>query len=102
MQQTVFTKPQKESRNPIVSIKPFACSSRARYNNGPMSKYKIGIIGGSGLYHLEGFTNQKWVKVKTPFGAPSDDFLTGKLAGSDVVFLPRHGRVLCVMPLELC
>ena len=52
---------------------------------------RIGIIGGSGLYHIEGFTNQKWVKVKTPFGDPSDDFLTGKLAGREVVFLPRHG-----------
>ena len=66
-----------------------------------MSKYRIGIIGGSGLYHIEGFTNQKWVKVKTPFGAPSDDFLTGKLAGREVVFLPRHGRGHRVMPSEL-
>ncbi len=66
-----------------------------------MSNYRVGIIGGSGLYHIEGFTNQKWVKVKTPFGAPSDDFLTGKLAGRDVVFLPRHGRGHRVMPSEL-
>ncbi|HWD93110.1 MAG TPA: S-methyl-5'-thioadenosine phosphorylase [Verrucomicrobiae bacterium] len=66
-----------------------------------MSRYRIGIIGGSGLYHIEGFTNQKWVRVKTPFGAPSDDFLTGKLAGRDVVFLPRHGRGHRVMPSEL-
>jgi 5'-methylthioadenosine phosphorylase len=66
-----------------------------------MSSYYIGIIGGSGLYHIEGFTNQKWVKVKTPFGATSDDFLTGKLAGRDVVFLPRHGRGHRVMPSEL-
>jgi 5'-methylthioadenosine phosphorylase len=66
-----------------------------------MSSHKIGIIGGSGLYHIEGFTNQKWVKVKTPFGATSDDFLTGKLAGRDVVFLPRHGRGHRVMPSEL-
>ena len=67
----------------------------------PMSKYKIGIIGGSGLYHIEGFTNQKWVNVKTPFGAPSDDFLTGKLAGREVVFLPRHGRGHRILPSEL-
>lgn len=66
-----------------------------------MSNYRIGIIGGSGLYHIEGFTDQKWVKVKTPFGAPSDDFLTGKLAGRDVVFLPRHGRGHRIMPSEL-
>ena len=48
-----------------------------------MSNHRIGIIGGSGLYHIEGFTGQKWVKVKTPFGSPSDDFLSGKLAGRD-------------------
>jgi 5'-methylthioadenosine phosphorylase len=66
-----------------------------------MSKHRIGIIGGSGLYHIEGFTNQKWVKVKTPFGAPSDEFLTGTLAGRDVVFLPRHGRGHRILPSEL-
>ncbi len=66
-----------------------------------MSKYKIGIIGGSGLYAIEGFTNQKWVKVKTPFGTPSDAFLTGALAGRDVVFLPRHGRGHRLLPSEL-
>ena len=66
-----------------------------------MSKYKIGIIGGTGLYNIEGFTNQKWVKVKTPFGNPSDDLLTGKIAGRDVVFLPRHGRGHKLLPTEL-
>src|SRR5215470_9676892 len=66
-----------------------------------MSQYTIGIIGGSGLYHIEGFTGQKWVKVKTPFGAPSDSFLCGKLAGREVVFLPRHGRGHRIMPSEL-
>ena len=66
-----------------------------------MSKCKIGIIGGSGLYHIEGFTNQKWVSVKTPFGAPSDEFLTGTLAGREVVFLPRHGRGHRILPSEL-
>ncbi|MDB6057896.1 MAG: S-methyl-5-thioadenosine phosphorylase [Verrucomicrobiales bacterium] len=62
---------------------------------------RIGLIGGSGLYHIEGFTKQKWVNVKTPFGAPSDDFLTGELAGREVVFLPRHGRGHRVLPSEL-
>jgi 5'-methylthioadenosine phosphorylase len=66
-----------------------------------MSKHRIGIIGGTGLYHVEGFTNQKWVKVKTPFGKPSDDLLTGKIAGRDVVFLPRHGRGHKILPSEL-
>ena len=63
--------------------------------------HRIGIIGGSGLYHLEGFTNQKWVKVKTPFGAPSDEFLTGTLGGREIVFLPRHGRGHRILPSEL-
>jgi 5'-methylthioadenosine phosphorylase len=66
-----------------------------------MAKHKIGIIGGTGLYNLEGFTNQKWVKVKTPFGKTSDDLLTGKLAGREVVFLPRHGRGHRILPSEL-
>jgi 5'-methylthioadenosine phosphorylase len=66
-----------------------------------MSQPRIGIIGGSGLYHIEGFTQQKWVKVQTPFGAPSDEFLTGELAGREVVFLPRHGRGHRLLPSEL-
>ena len=61
----------------------------------------IGIIGGSGLYHIEGLTRQKWVKVRTPFGDPSDAFLTGRLCGRDVAFLPRHGRGHRILPSEL-
>jgi len=66
-----------------------------------MSSYRVGIIGGSGLYHLEGFTRQEWLKVKTPFGPASDQFLAGKLAGREVVFLPRHGRGHRILPSEL-
>jgi len=66
-----------------------------------MSMAKIGLIGGSGLYHIDGFTDQKWVRVKTPFGAPSDEFLTGRLEGREVVFLPRHGRGHRILPGEL-
>ena len=66
-----------------------------------MATHRIGIIGGSGLYNIEGFTHQKWVKVRTPFGAPSDQLLTGRLAGRDVVFLPRHGRGHRLLPSEL-
>jgi len=66
-----------------------------------MNSYRIGIIGGSGLYHLEGFKKQKWVSIKTPFGSPSDQFLTGELAGRPVVFLPRHGRGHRILPSEL-
>ena len=66
-----------------------------------MIKHRIGIIGGSGLYNIEGFTHQRWVKIKTPFGSPSDALLTGKLAGREVVFLPRHGRGHRILPSEL-
>jgi 5'-methylthioadenosine phosphorylase len=66
-----------------------------------MAANRIGIIGGSGLYHIEGFKRQKWVARKTPFGAPSDEYLTGELAGREVVFLPRHGRGHRVLPGEL-
>jgi len=66
-----------------------------------MPGHRIGIIGGSGLYHIEGFTQQRWVKVKTPFGTPSDDLLTGTLEGREVVFLPRHGRGHRILPSEL-
>jgi len=66
-----------------------------------MATHRIGIIGGSGLYNIEGFTRQKWITVRTPFGPPSDQLLTGKLAGRDVVFLPRHGRGHRLLPNEL-
>ena len=66
-----------------------------------MSQHQIGIIGGSGLYHIEGFTGQKWVRIQTPFGSPSDELLTGKFAGRDLVFLPRHGRGHRILPSEL-
>ncbi|HEY4133755.1 MAG TPA: S-methyl-5'-thioadenosine phosphorylase [Alphaproteobacteria bacterium] len=52
----------------------------------------LGIIGGSGLYDIAGLTETAWVKVETPFGAPSDEILTGKLGARRVAFLPRHGR----------
>jgi len=67
----------------------------------PRPRARVGIIGGSGLYHIEGFTRQKWVRIKTPFGPPSDSFLTGDLAGREVVFLPRHGRGHRILPGEL-
>ena len=66
-----------------------------------MTPHRIGIIGGSGLYSIEGFTRQQWTRVKTPFGDPSDAFLTGELAGREVVFLPRHGRGHRILPGEL-
>jgi len=61
----------------------------------------IGIIGGSGLYELEGMTDVRWQRVRTPFGDPSDEFCVGRFADRRVVFLPRHGRGHRVMPTEL-
>jgi len=52
----------------------------------------VGVIGGSGLYEIEGLTDVREVALSTPFGAPSDSFVTGSLAGVRLVFLPRHGR----------
>ena len=52
----------------------------------------IGIIGGSGLYEIDGLEGASWVKVKTPWGAPSDEVLVGRLDGIPMAFLPRHGR----------
>ncbi|MBI5789339.1 MAG: S-methyl-5'-thioadenosine phosphorylase [Candidatus Schekmanbacteria bacterium] len=62
---------------------------------------RIGIIGGSGLYAMEGLQKLKPVKVKTPFGDPSDDYMKGVLEGKEVVFLPRHGRGHRILPSEL-
>ncbi len=66
-----------------------------------MSISRIAIIGGTGLYDIDGLAHQKWVTVKTPFGSPSDQFLTGDLDDRPVVFLPRHGRGHRILPGEL-
>ena len=52
----------------------------------------IAIIGGSGLYELEGLSNMESMEVDTPFGKPSEAIVTGQLDGANVAFLPRHGR----------
>ena len=57
-----------------------------------MRKTKIAIIGGSGIYDIDGLVGATWTDVETPWGAPSDQVLTGTLNGVDMVFLPRHGR----------
>lgn len=61
----------------------------------------IGIIGGSGLYDLEGFENREEITVPTPFGLPSDALVTGTLSGRRVYFLPRHGKGHRILPTEL-
>ena len=57
-----------------------------------MKKRKLGIIGGSGLYKIEGFEKTKWKKVNTPWGKPSDEILIAKLGGEEINFIPRHSR----------
>jgi 5'-methylthioadenosine phosphorylase len=61
----------------------------------------IGIIGGSGLYDLEGFEEREEIRAETPYGSPSDPLITGKLAGRRVYFLPRHGKGHRILPTEL-
>ena len=58
----------------------------------PQTRRMIGVIGGSGLYDIDGLEGASWVKVSTPWGAPSDQVLVGRLAGVPMAFLPRHGR----------
>ena len=66
-----------------------------------MSDKVIGVIGGSGLYEMEGLRNVKEVKIKTPFGSPSDAYVTGNLGNVKMVFLPRHGRGHRFTPSEI-
>jgi len=62
---------------------------------------RIGIIGGSGLYSMPGFEAQREVQLSTPWGAPSEAYVVGRLAGKDVAFLARHGRGHRISPSEL-
>lgn len=66
-----------------------------------MSTWKIGIIGGSGLYQLDALQDPQWHTVPTPWGDPSDALLTGRIAGFECVFLPRHGRGHTLGPTQL-
>jgi 5'-methylthioadenosine phosphorylase len=61
----------------------------------------IGVIGGSGLYEIEGLTDVREVKLDTPFGVPSDSYVTGNLGTAKMVFLPRHGRGHRLLPSEV-
>ena len=61
----------------------------------------IGIIGGSGVYEIDGLESAQWVAVASPWGRPSDELLVGRLDGQRCVFLPRHGRGHRIPPSEL-
>jgi len=66
-----------------------------------MSEWVIGIIGGSGLYEIDALEEAQWIAVDTPWGAPSDELLVGRIAGVKFVFLPRHGRGHRIPPGDL-
>lgn len=61
----------------------------------------LGVIGGSGVYDIEGLTHTRWQKIASPFGQPSDELLFGELNGQQLVFLPRHGRGHKIPPSEI-
>ena len=61
----------------------------------------LGIIGGSGVYNIEGLENTRWVKAESSFGEASDEILVGELAGQSIAFLPRHGRGHRIPPSEI-
>ena len=66
-----------------------------------MSRAPLGVVGGSGLYGMNGLEDVREQAVTTPFGAPSDAFVTGRLGGRPIVFLARHGRGHRIMPGEI-
>ena len=66
-----------------------------------MKKRKLGIIGGSGLYKMEGFQKTKWKKINTPWGNPSDKILIAKLGKEEICFLPRHSRGHKISPSNI-
>ena len=66
-----------------------------------MSEWAIGILGGSGLYEIDALDEAQWVPVDTPWGAPSDDLLIGRIHGVKFVFLPRHGRGHRIPPSDV-
>ena len=65
------------------------------------SKPVLGVIGGSGVYEINGLQNKRWKKVSSSFGEPSDELLFGDLNGQEMVFLPRHGRGHRIPPSEI-
>ncbi len=69
--------------------------------SGKTEKIEVGVIGGSGLYEIEGLTQVKKLRLRTPFGEPSDEYIIGTLFGTRVAFLPRHGRGHRIMPTDI-
>ncbi len=66
-----------------------------------MSEWVLGVLGGSGLYDLEGLENPQWISIDTPWGQPSDDILFAEMNGVKLRFLPRHGRAHALSPSDV-
>ena len=66
-----------------------------------MKKRKLGIIGGSGLYKIDGFEKTKWKKLNTPWGKPSDEILIANFSGEEICFIPRHSRGHKINPTNI-
>ena len=66
-----------------------------------MKNRKLGIIGGSGIYKIDGFENTKWKKINTPWGNPSDEVLLAKLGKEEICFIPRHSRGHKINPTNI-
>jgi 5'-methylthioadenosine phosphorylase len=81
--------------------KVYSKQSKKHYGGKVMDQMTIGVIGGSGLYEIDGLTNVEEVRLETPFGSPSDAYITGMLEGVKMVFLPRHGRGHRFLPSEV-
>src|SRR4030067_583760 len=77
------------------------CFNNFRYRSGNMHKATIGVIGGSGLYEIEGAKTIEEIKVTTPWGRPSDAIVIADIEGHRAAFLPRHGRGHVFLPHEV-
>jgi len=88
---------------PLIETLVFCiiCVCNSEFSGEFLSQAEIGIIGGSGLYSMPGFTNVQEVRQQTPFGEPSDAYVLGTLEGRRVAFLARHGRGHRILPTEL-
>jgi 5'-methylthioadenosine phosphorylase len=70
-------------------------------DGGRLGEAVLGVIGGSGVYDIDGLSNTRWERIDSPFGAPSDELFFGELAGQQLVFLPRHGRGHRIGPTDI-
>src|SRR5690242_12561505 len=81
--------------------RPHAAGRATQRCGGSMAEAKLGVIGGSGFYEMEGLTDVQRVEIDTPFGRPSDAIVIGTLQGVRVAFVPRHGAGHRITPTEI-